>query len=162
MLEDSNSPSLDRELKLPSVGSLGHSPSAAGRPSDSADWFGGGVRIPESRLQDIQDFASQQYASPSAAQTVQHPASPHSAKTKVDTFLYTKNIHQVPAAKTVTRNMIQRLKGKGGESFEGIMPGSGADDGAKAAAKGPGAALERVDPHLLMRAVGREVAMTKD
>ena len=72
MMEDSTRPSLDRELKLPSVGSLGQSPSgAAGRHSESGDWFGGGVRIPESRLQDIQDFTSQQQASPSAAKTAQ-------------------------------------------------------------------------------------------
>lgn len=58
--------------------------------------------------------------------------------------------------------MIQRLKGKGGETFEELLPAEAAGDGLGLARKAPGAELARVDPHLLMRAVGREINMSKD
>jgi len=93
---------------------------------------------------------------------MQQPGSAYSAKTKVDTFLYAKNIHQVPAAKTVTKNMIQRLKGKGGETFEELLPSGAAGNGPGATGKAPGSVIDRVDPHLLMRAVGREINMSKE
>ena len=162
MMGESNRPSLDRELTLPSLGSLGEAP----KHGDSTDWFGGAVRITESGLQDIQEFASQHQASPTAAQTAQ-PAggayfTPHSAKSKVDTFLYARNIHQVPAAATVTKNMIQRLKGQGGDPFEGLLGGGPPGEGAEAVGKAPTTKLGRLDPHLLMRAVGREVNMSKE
>ena len=59
--------------------------------------------------------------------------------------------------------MIQRLKGQGGETFEGLL-GGGTPGGAGAdvAGKAPGSQLGRLDPHLLMRAVGREISMSKE
>ena len=58
--------------------------------------------------------------------------------------------------------MIQRLKGKGGETFEELLPSGTAGTGPDPAGKAAGAGLERVDPHLLMRAVGREINMSKE
>ena len=58
--------------------------------------------------------------------------------------------------------MIQRLKGKGGETFEGLLDGGGPGHAPDSAGKAPESGLDRLDPHLLMRALGREINMSKE
>jgi hypothetical protein len=58
--------------------------------------------------------------------------------------------------------MIQRLKGKGGETFEGLIEARGSGNGPDSDGKAPGSKLDRLDPHLLMRAVDREIHMSKE
>ena len=87
------------------------------------------------------------------------------SRSKIETYLYAQNIKKVPASKSIKGNMINRLKSKGHDYIRASKdsadepPDSDYDSDAERK-KEAGAKLKWIDPHLLMKGVGRELNMT--